>query len=164
MQTFDCDHNIDYGPDVEREIVEVWHKDGWSQTLELSRKINGLGGSQAFFLCPACGGRVRYLYLTGGGFRCRECSGLNYKSQQATRSNSTYYYDKGMALVEKRLNAWPRVRPDGFSFCRWIPERPRYMHQTTYRKYLRRFAKYQKQYNIRQIDNMLRILGKVRGL
>lgn len=155
----DFDHYTDFGPtpEADREIVELWGKK-WSQTLELSRKENGFGGSQAFFLCPACGERRRFLYLTRAGFLCRKCSRLNYRSQQETRSNSMYYYDKGVALVEKHLDTWPRVRPDGFSFCDWVPERPRYMHKTTYRRYLRRFAKYQHHHQKRQLEDMARLL------
>lgn len=154
----DCDHYTDYGPTPEedREIVELWRGE-WSQALELSRKENGFGGSQPFFLCPACGGRVRYLYLTGAVFLCRKCSRLNYRSQQKTRSDSMYYYDKGMGLVEKHLEP-PPFLIDGFGFCRWIPDRPRYMHQTTYRRYLRRFAKYQDQHQRRQLEDMARLL------
>lgn len=154
----DCCHNTGCGPDGEWESLEVWHsKDGWSQTLELSRKRNGFGGSQPFFLCPACGGRVRYLYLTGGVFLCRKCSRLNYRSQQETRSGSMYYYDKGMDLAGKHLEP-PPFLIDGFGFCRWIPDRPRYMHQTTYRRYLRRFVKYQDQHQRRQLEDMARLL------
>lgn len=95
---FDCVREIEYLPDRDLETVTLWHKkDGWSETLELSRKANGFGGSQAFFLCPACGERRRYLYQVGITFLCRKCSGLNYRSQQETRSGSMYYYDKGMA-------------------------------------------------------------------
>ena len=36
--------------------------------------------------------------------------------------------------------------------------RPRYMHQTTYRRYLRRFAKYQDQHQRRQLEDMARLL------
>lgn len=155
----DCDHYTDYGPTPEedREIVELW-KGEWSQALELSRKRNGFGGNQPFFLCPACGGRVRYLYLTGAVFLCRKCSRLNYRSQQTTRSDSMYFYNKGVALVERHLDTWPRVQPDGFSFCEWIPERPRYMHQTTYRRYLVRFLRYREKHSDRQVADMLRIL------
>ena len=153
----DFDRFIDYGPEADREIVELW-KGEWNQTLELSRKANGYGGSQAFFLCPACGERRRYLYLTGGVFLCRKCAQVNYKSQQETRSDSMYYYDKGMALVEKRLDRWPLIRPDGFSFCAWIPERPRYMHEATYRRYLKRFTRYQRRHQKRQMEDMARIL------
>lgn len=160
MLAIDCDRYAERGPgpDVQREFVEMWGG-RWSQTVELSRKVNGFGGSQAFFLCPACGARVRYLYFSGVIFLCRKCAQLNYRSQQATRSDSMYYYDKGVSLVEKHLYTWPRVRPDGFSFCQWIPERPRYMHQTTYRRYLRRFAKYQQHHQERQMEDMLKILG-----
>ena len=154
--TFDCSHY--YGPGPDRETVEVWHKDGWSQTLELSRKRNGYGGNQAFFFCPACGERRRYLYQVGAAFLCRKCARLNYRSQQQTRSDSMYYYHKGMDLVEKRLDTWPRVRPDGFSFCGWAPPRPKYMHQSTYRRYLRRFAKYQHCHKRRQLEDMARLL------
>lgn len=154
----DCCWNIEYAPDRDIETVTLWHRDGWSRTIELSRKRNGYGGSQTFFLCPACGGRVRYLYQVGAAFLCRKCARLNYRSQQATRSDSMYYYDKGVALVEKHLDTWPGFRPDGFSFCRWIPERPWYMHQSTYRKYLRRFAKYQDQHQRRQLEDMARLL------
>lgn len=158
-QLIEFDRYTDYGPDLEsdREIVELWSPD-WSQTVELSRKENGFGGSQVFFLCPACGERRRYLYLAGDRFLCRKCSRLNYQSQQETRSGSMYYYRKGMALVEKRLYTWPRVRLDGFSFCAWLPERPRYMHRTTYGRYLRRFAKYQKQHQHRQLEDIARLL------
>lgn len=145
------------GPDVRREYVEMWGG-RWSQTVELSRIASGFGGSRAFWLCPACGGRVRYLYFTGAIFLCRKCAGVNYKSQQETKSDCMYYYDKGMALVEKHLDRWPRIRPDGFSFCRWVPDRPRYMHQTTYRRYLARFLRYRQKHADRQMADMLRLL------
>ena len=69
-----------------------------------------------------------------------------------------YYYHKGMALVDKHLDTWPKVRPDGFSFCDWMPDRSRYMHQTTYRRYLARFLRYRKKHADRQMTDMLRIL------
>lgn len=155
----DCNRYMEYGPEAVREIVEVWHpKDGWSMELELSRKENGFGGSQAFFLCPACGKRVRYLYQVGTVLLCRKCSNLNYRSQQETRSDSMYYYGKGMDLVEKHLDTWPRVSPDGFSFCGWIPERPRYMHQSTYKRYLRRFVRYQNRHQQRTQEDLARLV------
>ena len=161
MLAIDYDRYTEYRPDTEREFVELWGG-RWSQTIELSHKVNGFGGSQAFFLCPACGERVRYLYMTGAVFLCRKCAQLNYRSQQETRSDSMYYYDKGMALVENRL--WPlTVRPDGFSFCDWVPDRPRYMHETTYRRYLRRFLRYQEKHSERQMADMLKLIGFALG-
>lgn len=153
----DCSHDMVYAPNRDIETVEVWH-DGWSEVIELSRKENGYGGYQTFFLCPACSERRRYLYQVGATFLCRKCAQLNYMSQQETRSGSMYFYHKGCDLVDKHLDAWPRFRPDGFSFCDWVPDRPRYMHQTTYRRYLRRFSKYQEQHQIREMADMMRIL------
>lgn len=156
----ECDHYTIYGAreEADREIVELWAGDR-SQTVELSRIASGFGGSRAFWLCPACGARVRFLYFTGAIFLCRKCAQVNYKSQQETKSDCMYYYDKGMALVEKHLDAWPRFRPDGFSFCDWVPDRPHYMHQTTYRRYLVRFLRYRKKYADRQMTDMLRLIG-----
>ena len=88
---------------------------------------------------------------------------MNYKSQQETKSDSMYYYDKGMALVENRLYCWPLVRPDGFDFCGWVPDRPRYMHQTTYRRYLARFLRYRKKYSDRQMADMMKLIGFALG-
>ena len=69
-----------------------------------------------------------------------------------------FFFNKGMTLVEKHLDRWPQVRPDGFSFCDWVPERPRYMHRTTYRRYLARFLRYRKKHADRQMAEMLRLL------
>lgn len=155
----DCTHDVVYAPDRDIETVEVWHpKDGWSEVIELSRKENGYGGSQTFFLCPACGERRRYLYQGGATFLCRKCAELNYRSQQETRSDGMYYFRKGMDLAEKHLDCWPQFRPDGFSFCDWVPDRPRYMHETTYRRYLARFLRYRKKHTDRQMGDMLKIL------
>ena len=163
IEPLDCAHYTEYGPEAERELVELWAGE-WNQTIELSRKVNGLGGSQTYFLGPACGERRRYLYRAGSVFLCRKCSRLNYRSQQETRSDSMYYYNKGMALAEKHFDRWPLVRVDGFSFCRWMPDRPRYMHQTTYRRYLQRFTKYQRQHEKRLMEDMARLLnGPKRG-
>jgi len=70
-----------------------------------------------------------------------------------------YYYHKGIRFVEKRLVSWPRVCPDSFTFCDWLPDRPRYMHQATYRRYLARFLRYRQQHEARQLEDLRRLLG-----
>ena len=132
--------------------------DLWSVEIELSSKPNGYGGEQLFFICPACGQRFRFLYLTGTAFLCRKCAKLNYRSQQETSSDSMYFYHKGMKLVKSRLLTWPQIRPDGFSFCSYFPGRPRFMHQTTYRRYLARFLRYRKKHEDRLLADMNRLL------
>lgn len=155
----ECDHYTVYGAkeEADREIVELWGGD-LSQTVELSRIASGFGGSRAYWLCPTCGARVRFLYFTGAIFLCRRCSRVNYRSQQENKSDSMRFYNKGMALVEKHLDRWPRFRPDGFSFCDWVPDRPKGMHETTYRRYLARFLRYRKKHADRQMADMLRLL------
>ena len=133
---------------------------GANLDIDISKKHNGYGGSQIYFLCPQCGCRVRYLYLlTGRRLWCRACSRLNYKSQQRTR-DSMDGYDQGLALVETHLEP-PPCRIDGFSFCDWVPDRPRYMHQTTYKRYLRRFLRYREQYAARTAADLQRLLRRL---
>ena len=115
------------------------HLSGGDLRVGLSYSPNGYGGKQTFFLCPECGQRVRFLYLAGRGVLCRKCARLNYKSQQETKG-SMVYYEKGMEYAKEHLTT-PVCSVDGFTFCDWIPERPRYMHRETYRKRLRRFSK-----------------------
>lgn len=123
--------------------------------LKLSRKRNGYGGQQTFFICPKCKGRFRYLYLFNGGFRCRKCANLNYRSQQQTKDSMTDYF-KGMEYVEKHLSP-PPFPIDGFSFVRYLPDKPRGMHRTTYLRYLARFFKYQEKYTARLVADLARI-------
>lgn len=109
--------------------------------LKLSHIRNGYGGQRTFFLCPECGERVRYLYLSESRLRCRKCAQLNYKSQQQTRDTEAYF-DQGMAYLGSHLAPppWPL---DGLDFQHYVPPRPRYMHQATYQHRLARFSRYQ---------------------
>ena len=154
----DCDHFVEYGPgDTEREIVELSYPGSrWTQTLRLTRMNSGFGGTRSFWMCPQCKSRVRYLYFKGWDFVCRECARLNYKSQQETK-DSMCDYRRGMAFAENKLSVNPAFRPDGFDFCEYIPERPKGMHETTYRRYLARFFRYQSRHMDRMIADISRI-------
>lgn len=127
------------------------------QEIALSHKPNGYGKSQTFFMCPACGARVRFLYFTGKDrlFKCRKCSRLNYRSQQRTRDSMDGYIE-GMRLAEEKLSV--PYRPDGFSFPSFIPSRPRYMHENTYNRILKRFCKHQERYTARMLEDLKRLL------
>ena len=140
----------------EEDFCEILPPNGYK--INLSHKHNGYGGKQTFFLCPGCGQRVRYLYVIGRqGFRCRKCARLNYRSQQQTKG-SMVDYRKGMDYVQKHLVP-PPYPIDGFSFCGWIPDRPRGMHQTTYRKHLKRFLRYRQRHEARTLADLMRIIG-----
>lgn len=133
------------------------------QNIVLDRKLNGYGGAQTFFLCPTCGARVRYLYFNGESrlFRCRKCSHLNYKSQQRTKGPDDGY-DEGMKLAKERLGVLDR--PCGFDFTEYIPPRPRYMHKTTYLRYLKRFLKHRERYTERMYNDLFKLTGMLGGV
>ena len=140
----------------DEEHCEIFPPDGY--TIQLSHKNNGFGGKQTFFLCPGCGQRVRYLYVTGQrDFLCRKCAKLNYKSQQQTKDSMMDYW-KGMEYAKKHLSLppWP---VDGFAFLRYLPDRPRGMHENTYRRHLLRFFRYQLRHGKRLVEDLGRILG-----
>lgn len=158
MTPLGCEHYTIYGPgDLERETINLsYPRSRWTQTLRLTRIPNGFGGSRAFWLCPRCGRRVRYLYFKGLRFICRECARLNYRSQQETKDSMRDYW-KGMGYAEKHLVVHPSSRPDGFSFPHYVPDRPLWMHETTYRHHLARFLKYRERYKARLLADFARV-------
>ena len=109
-------------------------------------------------MCPQCKRRVRYLYFKGRGFMCRECAGLNYRSQQHTK-DSMFWYWKGVKFAENKLSVNPAFRPDGFDFCEYIPERPKCMHEATYRRYLSKFLEYRRKHTERTMSDLRRFVG-----
>jgi hypothetical protein len=61
--------------------------DAWqpiAETIWLSKTACNLGGERLWFCCPGCGRRAAKLYLYAPRFRCRDCLGLPYASQQET--------------------------------------------------------------------------------
>jgi len=132
---------------------------GWRTTLELTFVPSGFGGSRAFWLCPCCGKRARYLYFKDRGFVCRECAKLNYRSQQRTRSSINHFRD-GMKLAREKLHWEPMIDVVPMDFPYIAPDRPRYMHEATYRRYLARYRRYQEQYQRDSLREMLAILHR----
>ena len=156
--TLDCCRFTEYIGMAEKELLELWYHNGRTKAIELSQKRNNYGGAQCFFVCPACGQRVRYLYLTGAGFSCRRCSRLNYRSSQSTKTDSMFFYNKGMELASRHLHLDRRHQPDAFIFSEWEPDRPRGMHFTTFTKYRQRLQKYQTQHAERELLELAKIL------
>ncbi len=143
------------GPD--RETVDL-SAGQWFITLELTRIPSGFGGSRAFWVCPRCGRRARYLYFSNRDFVCRGCAALNYAVQQRTKSSTNYAHD-GLRLARERLG-WTLPFPVApMDFPHVIPDRPRYMHRTTYDRYLARYRRYQEKYRRDSMREMLAILG-----
>lgn len=141
----------------DEEVMELDRGD----VLELARTANHFGGSRAYWLCPRCGRRCRYLYFKDHRFQCRECAKLNYRCQQRTKDSTNYARD-GLKLAKERLGWEPPfdICPAGFPYV--TPDKPRYMHQTTYRRYLARYRRYQEKYNDGSMREMMAILERWR--
>lgn len=140
MVPLDCGHFMEDGG----EIIEL-SKGHWSTTLELTRTPSGFGGSCAYWLCPRCGKRVRFLYFKGLGFVCRGCAKLNYRCQQRTKDSTNYAYD-GLKLAREKLRWEPHLDFYPAIFIYVLPDRPKGMHTATYYRYLARYMRLQEKY------------------
>lgn len=144
-----CGHFMD----DDREVVELPKYD----TLELTRTTNHFGGSRAYWLCPRCGRRARYLYFRGQELKCRECAKLNYRCQQRTKDSTNYARD-GLKLVQEKLGWDPPFDFYHAIFPYVTPDKPKGMHWATYNRYLARYKRYQEKYQQDSMREMLAIL------
>lgn len=148
-----------YGTDG-RELVELSSPRGrWRETFILARVQSGFGGSRVFWLCPVCGRRARFLYFKGRGFACRDCARLNYHTQQRTRDCRNHYRD-GLKLAQEKLGWEPPDWLTPLDFPHVEPDKPPYMHWTTYQRYLARFRRYQAAYRRDSLREMMSILRR----
>ena len=156
----DCDHYVVQRGESEKEIVHLFHPGSrWEQELKLTRIDSGFGGTRAYWLCPACGERFRYLYFKKRRFICRKCAELNYKSQQETK-NGLRYVRKGKKLAEERLGWLPQPMSP-IDFAGFVPQKPKGMHWSTYFKHRRRLDRYQEQYVEDAMREMMQVYGKL---
>lgn len=160
MFPFDCGRFMEYGPGPEasREVVELWAGER-RYGLELTRTPSGFGGSCAFWVCPCCGKRARFLYFKKLGFVCRSCAKLNYCCQQRTKDSTNYARD-GLKLARDKLRWEPPfpVAPVDFPYI--VPDRPKGMHRNTYDRLLARYRRYQEKYQQDSMQEMLAILRR----
>ncbi len=146
----------------EREVVKL----PVGGTLELARVKSGFGGSRAFWVCPRCGERARYLFFQRSkdeawsmGFACRECCRLNYRVQQRTRSSINHVLD-GTRLAREKLGWEPSAWAAPLDFPNLTPPCPPRMRQSTYQRHLARFRRYQEKYERDALREVLGILKK----
>lgn len=158
----DCDHYVLQRGEVEKEFVLLTYPGSrWKQELRLVRIDSGFGGTRAYWLCPECWGRFRYLYFNRR-FLCRKCAGLNYKCQQETQ-NSQSDLRKGMKIAEERLG-YISLRPvSRMVFLGLFPAKPKGMHWKTYARHLERFRKYQNQCGEKDTHQLLKGLKSLVG-
>jgi hypothetical protein len=103
--------------------------------VHIHRTPCNLGGTRAWFLCPArnCGRRVAKLY-GGAVFACRHCHKLAYPSEnESARDRAVRKADQ----MRERLD-WP---PGIFEGSGW--EKPKHMHWSTYRRLVREYERHE---------------------
>lgn len=127
-----------------------------SQPLYFERVANNYGGTRAFFLCPGCGGRVRFLYCRWGRFRCRECASLNYDSQQATK-DEFQPYDRLKRLLRTKLGV--KNTPVPLDIVGFIPPKPKGMRWATYNRLCAEVRRLEDEYRATFIGRAKAVLG-----
>jgi hypothetical protein len=110
---------------------QSWGDTEWQsveQRVPITWTVCHLGGRRPWFCCTgytggrSCGRRVALLYLAGGLFTCRRCSGLAYESQQ----EAMHYRWLGKAQkIRMRLGG-------SLNMLEAFPDRPKRMHRLTY--------------------------------
>src|SRR5262245_8860545 len=98
------------------------------QIVLIARTALHLGGTRPWFVC-ACGRRCGKLYLTSIDARCRRCSDLQFLSQRSRLKKR---------LAVKLENIRGQLWLDGEKIIR-----PRYMHESTFRKHTRMLQRLQ---------------------
>ena len=117
---------------------------------------NNYGGpDRLYFLCPSCGGRVRFLYLQKLRFKCRICTRSNYYSQQVAKGTMASAY-----RMERILWVHFKINTDmaPMDLAEYIPQRPKYMHKKSYNKHLLAFREAQEEYYRHFISESERIM------
>jgi hypothetical protein len=90
--------------------------------VSVTQSACNYGGTRQWFLCPKCSKRVAVLYVTGG-FVCRHCVHLRYKSQCEPSYLRTV---RRARKIDLRLG--------GTGVMRLVRGRPKGMHRSTYRQ------------------------------
>ena len=135
----------------EREVREL---------VMVSRVPNHYGGDRPFLICPGCGRRVRFLYLSWGRFRCRSCARLNYRSQQDTK-DEFYPYRAAVKMLRERFKVPEDQIPVPMDLPHFFPDKPKGMRWTTYRALLERYGVLVQQYSRTMISRAEAILSRL---
>lgn len=106
----------------------------------LEKSSCGFGGYRYWFLCPQCKQRYRILYLKKS-LICRKCGKLSYASQQRTKTDCYYFYQKAI-LVAKQLDAEYDEQRDFFKHPYLFPIKPKNMRTSTYANLKKKFNNY----------------------
>lgn len=98
------------------------------ETIHIDWSERHFGGAQAYFSCPRCVTRARYLYGADTRFLCRSCYRLAYASSTESQSDRSF---RKVRKLRASIGA-------GQGLEDFIPARPRYMRKAKYQKIVQR--------------------------
>jgi hypothetical protein len=122
--------------------------DAWTEVREpvaITRTPCHFGGERPWFVCLGCGRRVAVLYAPNAYFRCRRCHELTYASTREPEHERLLY--KAQA-IRTRLGGSGNIVAS-------LPDKPKGMHWTTYRRLRER----EHEYHLGSIIGALRSFG-----
>ena len=74
----------------------------FDETFSIEYIASNLGrGSITFFVCPGCQQRRRDLYQVSDEWKCSKCHDLVYVSQQRSKNDRWYWFDRAEAEARK---------------------------------------------------------------
>jgi hypothetical protein len=116
--------------------VDVEFRHGARQRIPIVWTPCNFGGLRPWFICTKCNGRVGKLYNSVGvSLSCRRCLDLRYASQRRGSKSRAYLQALRLRL---RLNDFAKIGGP-------VPDRPRGMHTSTYRRLCRRLEALEQQ-------------------
>lgn len=106
-----------------RDCVRLFYRHRFSgpwqdvnETIAIDWSPRHYGGSQAYFLCPKCSTRRRYLISAGARFLCRTCHGLVNASSREGKSDRIFrriWKVKRKVAAEPALGGFRGLKPKG---------------------------------------------------
>jgi hypothetical protein len=140
-----------------RHGVELrYRRDGGEMrvVVPVARLPCHFGGTRPLLRCPRCDRKCRKIYLYGSWFVCRACTRARYWTQTASP-------DARMAQRIRRLQARlaPGVDTEDFEID-WVPDRPKGMRQSTYRRLVERLERVNDKYDAYLEPDLLRLLAR----
>ncbi len=134
--------SVEFGSQAIRVRLNLESLQGWvdGEEVFLDKSYCGYGGFRYWFLCPACEKRYRILYMKDG-LICRKCGKLTYASQQRTKTDCYYFYQKAIKLA-RTIDPEYEEQRDFFQWPYRFPDRPKNMREPTYWTLKKKFLDY----------------------
>ncbi|MFR9241853.1 MAG: hypothetical protein ACLVKE_14200 [Clostridium baratii] len=116
-------------------------------------------GEKNLFLCPYCLSPRKHIYYVNGGWKCRECGELKYRSTNTYRDGMDYCDLKIDKILDKLKLEHNINYYTGDSIASNI-SKPKYMRWNTYYKLIKELMYWQEERNNRWLNLVNLKMGK----